>query len=193
METKIYSPINVENRKALDIRAGDTVNVYQRIMEKGKVRLQSFNGIIIARKHGKEAGATFTVRRVSKGIAVEKIFPLYSPMIDKIELVSRARTRRSKLYFFRNVTAKNMRKKLHKVFSIAIATESFEEKKKQMKEEQDKQIREEKEKATKLQAEAKEQEEKKAKEDEDSMAKEEKTKTSVETPNNIPKEGDKPS
>ena len=78
----IITPIDIASRKNLDMRTGDTVRVWQKIQEKGKTRLQSFEGIVLARKHGAEAGATFTVRRNTNGFGVEKIFPLYSPMID---------------------------------------------------------------------------------------------------------------
>ena len=81
------SPVNVEERKKADIRPGDTVRVMQKIKEGDKTRLQAFEGIVIARKHGSESGATFTVRKVASGVGVEKIFPLYSPMIDKVEVV----------------------------------------------------------------------------------------------------------
>ena len=86
-----------------------------KIQEKGKIRLQAFEGTVIARKHGGEAGATITVRRVGNdGIGIEKIFPLYSPNIDKIEVVKRVQTRRSKLYFLRTKTSKQVRDKLRR-------------------------------------------------------------------------------
>src|SRR5579864_3554628 len=94
----VLSTLDREKRAAIDMRSGDTVKVYQKIQEKGKTRLQVFEGLVLARKHGKEAGATFTVRKVSGGFGVEKIFPLYSPLIDKIEILRRAKVRRSKLY-----------------------------------------------------------------------------------------------
>jgi len=106
------SPVNVEHRKNLDIRAGDTVRVSVKVQEKGKTRLQAFEGIVLARKHGSEPGATFTVRKVASGVGVERIFPLYSPNIEKIELVRRAKTRRSKLYYIREKAAKAIRKKM---------------------------------------------------------------------------------
>src|SRR3989338_9586900 len=93
------SPVDMEARKNLDLRVGDTVRVHQKIEEKGKTRLQVFEGLVLARKHGTEAGGTFTGRRVASGVGVEKIFPLYSPMIDKVEVVKRSRFRRAKLYF----------------------------------------------------------------------------------------------
>ncbi len=108
------SPIDIDARKNLDLRSGDTVRVWQRIEEKGKIRLQAFEGLVLARKHGTEAGGTFTVRRVASGVGVEKIFPLYSPMIDKIEIVKRSRVRRAKLYFIREKVAREARRQLRR-------------------------------------------------------------------------------
>ena len=97
--TIIFSPVDISARKALDFSSGDVVRVWNKIKEAdGKTRLQAFEGMVLARKHGTEIGATFTIRRVASGVGVERVFPLYSVMIDKIELVRRARTRRSKLY-----------------------------------------------------------------------------------------------
>jgi len=107
-----FSSINIEERKKLELRAGDTVRVLQKIQEKEKTRLQAFEGLVIARRHGSEPGATFTVRRIVSGIGVEKIFPLYSPVIDKIEIVRRAKVRRAKLYYIRKKTAKQIRRKM---------------------------------------------------------------------------------
>ena len=113
------SPVNMEERKALGIRPGDTVRVHQKIEEKGKTRIQTFEGLVLARKHGTEAGGTFTVRRVSSGVGVEKIFPLYSPMIDKIEIVKRATMRRAKLYFLRDKVAREARRMLRRTVLIS--------------------------------------------------------------------------
>lgn len=99
-------------RKDFDMRVGDTVKVHQKIQEKGKTRIQIFEGLVLARKHGNEAGATFTVRKVSGGYGVERIFPLYSPNIDKIEVVKRAKVRRSKLYYIRDKAAKEISKRM---------------------------------------------------------------------------------
>lgn len=115
MANKVISPINIEERGALDFRAGDTVRVWQKIAEKGKFRLQAFEGLVLARKHGKEAGATFTVRRVASGVGVEKIFPLFSPVIDKIDVLKRARVRRSKLYHIREKAAKEISRQMRNV------------------------------------------------------------------------------
>ena len=78
------SPVNMESRKNLGIRSGDTVVVWQKIQEKGKTRLQAFEGLVLARKHGNEAGATFTVRKVAGGGGGGKNFSLYFPLIYKI-------------------------------------------------------------------------------------------------------------
>lgn len=107
-----YIPKNLAVRKDLDIRTGDTVRVMVKIEEKGKTRTQAFEGLVIAHKHGNEAGATITVRKISHGVGVERIFPLYSPSIEKIEVVRRTRTRRSKLYFIREKVSRDIRKKL---------------------------------------------------------------------------------
>ena len=108
----VHSPVNTEERAKLDLRAGDTARVWQKIQEKGKTRLQAFEGLVLARKHGKEAGATFTVRRVASGVGVEKTFLLYSPMIDKIEVVKRSKVRRAKLYHIRDKAAKDIRRQM---------------------------------------------------------------------------------
>jgi large subunit ribosomal protein L19 len=113
-----FSPVDIEERKKLDFRAGDTVRVWSKIPEeKGKFRLQAFEGIVLARKHGKEAGATFTVRRIASGVGVERIFPIYSPMVDKIEVVKKSRARRSKLYYVRVKAVKDVRRKMRSVTS----------------------------------------------------------------------------
>jgi large subunit ribosomal protein L19 len=119
MATKVITPVNIEARKSLAIRAGDTVRVWQKIEEdKGRFRLQAFEGIIMSRKHGNEAGATFTVRKVIDGVGVERIFPLFSPMIDEIESVSRSKVRRSKLYFIRRKAAKEIRHKMRRIMTM---------------------------------------------------------------------------
>jgi len=112
---RVISPVNIEERRKLDLRSGDTVRVWQKIAEKGKTRLQAFEGLVLARKHGREAGATFTVRRIASGVGVEKIFPLYSPSIDKIEILKRSKVRRSKLYHIRDKAAKDIRRQMRNV------------------------------------------------------------------------------
>ena len=105
------SPVDMGARKKLGIKAGDVVRVHLKIEEKGKTRLQIFEGLVIARKHGNEPGATFTVRKVASGVGVEKVLPLFSPVIDHIEIVRSSKTRRSKLYFVREKSTKQISRK----------------------------------------------------------------------------------
>lgn len=96
-----------EKIKPQKLKPGMTVRVYQKIKElnaKGeeKERIQYYEGIIIAKKHGQEAGATITVRKISDGVGVEKIFPINLPSITKIEIKKQAKVRRAKLYYLRN-------------------------------------------------------------------------------------------
>src|SRR3989344_2868769 len=112
---RVISPVNIDERQKLDLRSGDTVRVWQKIQEKGKDRLQAFEGLVLARKHGREAGATFTVRRVASGVGVEKIFPLYSPVIDKIEVIKRTAVRRAKLYHIREKAAKEVSRQMRNI------------------------------------------------------------------------------
>lgn len=95
----------------MDIRPGYTVKVSQRIKEGDKERVQAFEGLVIARKHGNEPGATITVRRVAKGYGVEKIFPINSPTIEKIDIIKKGKVRRAKLYYMRELTGKKARLK----------------------------------------------------------------------------------
>lgn len=115
-----FTTVDTKKRRSLNFRAGDMVRVWVKIEEKGKTRFQAFEGLVIARKHGNEEGATFTVRKVSGGIGVERIFPLYSPNIDKIETVRRAKVRRSKLYYVREKAAREIRRKMKQVKAVII-------------------------------------------------------------------------
>ena len=124
---EIQSPVKIADRKKLDIRSGDTIRVWQKIQEKDKTRLQAFEGLVIAVKHGKEAGGTFTVRRVASGVGVEKIFPLYSPIIDSIETLKRSKVRRAKLYHVRDKAAKEIRRQMRNIRALPDNTPSAEE------------------------------------------------------------------
>jgi large subunit ribosomal protein L19 len=126
-QTTVQSPVKVIDRKNLDIRSGDTIRVWQKIVEKGKTRLQAFEGLVIAVKHGREAGATFTVRRVASGVGVEKIFPLYSPMIDSIETLKRSKVRRAKLYHIRDKATKEIRRQMRNIRALPDNTPSADE------------------------------------------------------------------
>jgi len=124
MEGVEITPVNIKKRQKIGIRSGDTVRVSQKIQEKGKTRIQVFEGLVLSRKHGNEPGATFTVRKVSSGVGVEKIFPLYSPMIDKIEIVRRSKVRRAKLYFIRDKVAREIRKQMRNMRMMDLSTGS---------------------------------------------------------------------
>jgi len=121
------SPIDMKERAALGIRAGDTVRVWQKIEEikMGKAankkvtatrqaRRQAFEGIVLAVKHGSEPGATFTVRRIARGVGVEKIFPRYAPNMVSVEIRKRAKGRRAKLYFIRRKAARDVKRQMRK-------------------------------------------------------------------------------
>ncbi|MFM2424151.1 MAG: hypothetical protein RLZZ70_542 [Candidatus Parcubacteria bacterium] len=120
----VISPVQMADRKALGIKSGDTVKVHQKIVDKGKTRIQIFEGLVLARKHGDEPGATFTVRKVSSGVGVEKIFPLYTPLIEKIEIVKRAKVRRAKLYYIREKVAREIKRQMRRMSLVSMATES---------------------------------------------------------------------
>ena len=117
----ITSPVNMKERASLGLRAGDTVRVWQKIKEGDKTRRQAFEGLILAVKHGTEAGATFTVRRVASGVGVEKIFPLYTPTIESVEVLRRTRTRRAKLYFIRRKAARDVKHAMRKSRAVTEA------------------------------------------------------------------------
>ncbi len=122
---RVITPVNVEGRARLGIRPGDTVRVVQNIVDIKKsrgidkkekttksARTQVFEGLVLSIKHGTEAGSSFTVRAMLSGVGVEKTFPLYSPMIDSIEIIKRSKVRRAKLYFIRDKAARAVRRQL---------------------------------------------------------------------------------
>lgn len=117
----------MEKRKKLDLEPGTTVRVWQKIQEKGKTRLQAYEGLVIAHKHGFEAGATFTVRKVASGVGMEKIFPVFSPNIDKIEIVKKAKVRRAKLYYIRDKAAKEIRRRMKRIAGREVPEEEVDE------------------------------------------------------------------
>ena len=91
-----------------DFAPGDTVTVHVKIREGNKERLQAFQGVVISKKKGM-ANATFTVRKVSYGVGVERAFPMHSPIIDRVEVVTRGRVRRAKIYYLRKLRGKAAR------------------------------------------------------------------------------------
>jgi large subunit ribosomal protein L19 len=93
-----------------DFKSGDTVSVHVKVKEGDKERIQEYQGMVISR-HGAGINATFTVRKISDGVGVERIFPLHSPRIAKIEKVKEGKVRRAKLYYIRELTAKAVAQK----------------------------------------------------------------------------------
>ncbi len=118
----------------INLQPGSIVKVWQKIKEGDKTRLQAFEGLVIARKHGNEPGATFTVRKMVGDIGVERIFPLHSPNIEKIETISSSKVRRAKLYFIREKAAKAIRKKMKQI-KVSAKTPAEPEKIKELSEE----------------------------------------------------------
>lgn len=108
-----------------EIKSGDSVRVIQKVKEGDKERLSPFEGLVIAVKHGKGPTATFTVRKVVSGIGVERVFPMHSPVISKIEVLRHSKVRRAKLYYIREKAAKETRKRM-KSYRAEAAPESAE-------------------------------------------------------------------
>ena len=109
-QTEKFNALHVKTMP--DVKPGYTVKVHQKIKEGDKERIQIFEGVVIARKHGQGISATITVRKVVDGVGVERIFPVHSPSISKIDVVKLGKVRRSKLYYLR--TAKGKKAKLKK-------------------------------------------------------------------------------
>lgn len=112
MDVLIPFQKNVMRSDMPDVRPGDMIKVFQLVKEGDKKRVQPFEGLVIARKHGNGPSATITVRKVAAGVGVERIFPLHSPAIQKIEVVKRSKVRRAKLYYIRHKAAKEARRKM---------------------------------------------------------------------------------
>lgn|SRR3989344_2858214 len=98
-------------RNLPDIRPGQTIKVHQKIKEGNKTRTQIFEGIVIARKHGNGSNGMVTVRKISNDVGVERTFPLYMPNVEKFEIIRTSKVRRSKLYYLRDKSARETRKK----------------------------------------------------------------------------------
>lgn len=107
-----------------EIHTGDAVKILQKIKEGDKERLSPFEGLIIAKKHGRGITATFTIRKVVDGIGVERIFPLHSPNISKIEVLRRSKVRRAKLYYIREKAAREVRRKMKSLRTEAEKTDA---------------------------------------------------------------------
>ncbi|GAB3782577.1 50S ribosomal protein L19 [Spirosoma horti] len=119
---KLVEADNAQRRTELPtFRAGDTVNVHVKIREGNKERVQVFTGTVIQRRNPSTGGETFTVRKVSNGVGVERIFPLLSPNIDKVEIVRLGKVRRARLFYLRGRQGKAARVKERKAKVVAAA------------------------------------------------------------------------
>lgn len=112
MIRNIYYEIGELKKDVPEMSPGDTIKVFEKIPEEGKKKSQTFEGILIAKKHGKGINATFTLRAVIGGVGVEKTFPLHSPLIEKIKVIKKGKARRAKLYYLREKAQRAIRKKL---------------------------------------------------------------------------------
>ena len=110
-------------KNPVDFSVGDTVRVHVKVVEGEKERIQVFEGVLI-RKRGDGASASFTVRRISYGVGVERTFPLHSPRIDKIQVMKRATVRRAKLYYLRELVGKAARLKEKRIAQVPTSGES---------------------------------------------------------------------
>jgi large subunit ribosomal protein L19 len=110
--------LSQRDKKMPDFRSGDVVKIHRKIVEGGKEIKQIFEGIIIAVKGGQSSSPMITVRKVSKGVGVELILPVFSPNISKIEVVKRAKVRRAKLYYIRDKSAKSLKMKYKDIANI---------------------------------------------------------------------------
>ena len=119
MLSKVEKFLQAYEKKDLpEIQTGDTVRIHQKVKEGSKERVQIFEGLVLAHKHGKGISATITVRKVASGVGVERIFPIHSSVIEKIEVTKKSKIRRSKLYYLR--TARGKRAKLKKVEGVIV-------------------------------------------------------------------------
>jgi len=116
-----------KNKNIPELQAGDIVKVYRKIIEGKKERVQIFEGIVIAVNGKQSSSPTVTVRKVSNGVGVELVLPIFSPNVEKIEIIKKAKVRRSKLYYIRNKSAKSMRLKYKDMADFAAAEEEKEE------------------------------------------------------------------
>ncbi len=134
MRNEVIEFNKTQRKDTIAFRAGDVVKVHRKIKEGEKERIQIFEGMVIAMKGGQSSSPMMTIRKVSNGVGIEIIVPIFSPTIEKIELVKRAKVRRSKLYFVRDKAAKALRFKYTDGAEIA-PEEVVEEKSPEVKEE----------------------------------------------------------
>jgi len=157
-----------------DIKVGDVIKVHRRVKEGEKERIQVIEGELIARKHGSQPGATITIRRVSLGVGVELVFPLYSPNTEKIEIVKKQKVRRAKLYYIKRAKRKIKLKEDREALKVILAEEEKKLKKKEAEAKAKKEAEEAKEQAEKEAVKEEKQEEPKKLEKKEEEKKEDK-------------------
>ena len=108
----VFQSKALPENKLKDLRPGWSVKIFEKIKEGEKTRTQAFEGIVIAKKHGNEAGGTITVRRTTGGYGIEKIFPIYLPSIEKVSILKKSKVRRAKLYYLRDKSSREIRRKI---------------------------------------------------------------------------------
>lgn len=119
----IFNKTQQLNLGKFNFKVGDTVKIHQKVKDGDKDRIQIFEGLIIAKKHGNKPDATFTVRKISFGIGVERVFPLHSPLVANIEVIKSAKIRRGKLYFVRETKGKTRFKAGRKIEVVGTPAE----------------------------------------------------------------------
>ncbi len=136
MRSEVIEFNKAQQKDTIKFRAGDVVKVHRKIKEGDKERIQIFEGMVLAMKGGQSSSPTMTVRKVSNGFGVEIVVPIFSPDIEKIELVKRAKVRQSKLYYVRDKAAKALRFKFTDGTDVVNSNEIFEIKENSKKQEQ---------------------------------------------------------
>jgi large subunit ribosomal protein L19 len=114
---------NLTKKDLPEIRPGYTVKIYQKMKEGDKHKVQTFEGLVLAKKHGNGLSGTITVRKVSLGVGIERIFPIHSPLVEKIEVLKKGKVRRSKLYYLRTAKGKNARLKRKDITDVSAIQE----------------------------------------------------------------------
>jgi large subunit ribosomal protein L19 len=109
---QVFNSKHLPESKLKDLKPGWSVKIFEKIKEGEKTRTQAFEGTVIARKHGNEAGGTITIRRSTGGYGIEKIFPIYLPSIEKVAVLKKSKVRRAKLYYLRTKSSREIRRKI---------------------------------------------------------------------------------
>jgi large subunit ribosomal protein L19 len=112
---QVFNSKHLPESKLKDLKPGWSVKIFEKVKEGDKTRTQAFEGIVIAKKHGNEAGGTITVRRATGGYGIEKVFPIYLPSIEKVTVLKKSKVRRAKLYYLRTKSSREIRRKIKQI------------------------------------------------------------------------------